>query len=240
MERLALSQDCYSMLLDMLPRKDLLEVSALMSVCEVRQREVIAVRNHPIEYVYFPYDAVFASVLELQEGQMPEIAVVGSEGVAPIHALFGAETPSETIICKVDGTCLRMGLHDFRHEVGHNPRFRYILQLYAQAYQSQLHQRVACSRLHTLEQRYASGMLATMDRAGPRPLPLTQDFLALLLGVRRPGVSLVAQQFLTSGAIEYSRGKMHILDRGLLEQHACECYLHIRGEYEKILGAQVG
>lgn len=240
MERLALSQDCYSKLLDMLPRKDLMEVSALMSVCEVRQKEVIAARNQPIEYVYFPYDVVFANVLELQEGQMPEISVVGSEGIAPFHVLLGAERALETVICKVAGTCLRMRLQDFRYEADHNPRFRYILHLYAQAYQSQLHQRVACSRLHTLEQRYASSLLATMDRAGSRPLPLTQDFVALLLGVRRPGVSLVAQQFLTSGAIEYSRGKMRILDRAVLERHACECYLHIRGEYEKILGVQFG
>jgi CRP-like cAMP-binding protein len=240
MERLALSQDCYSKLLDMLPRKDLMEVSALMSVCEVRQKEVIAARNQPIEYVYFPYDAVFANVLELQDGQMPEIALIGSEGLAPIHALLGAERTLETVICKLGGTCLRMRLQDFRHEAERNPRFRFILQLYAQAYQSQLHQRVACSRLHTLEQRYASSMLATMDRAGPGPLPLTQDFVALLLGVRRPGVSHVAQQFLTCGAIDYSRGKMRILDRRALEERACECYLHIRSEYEKILGVQAG
>lgn len=240
MERLALSQDCYNKLLDMLPRRDIMEVSALMSICVVGQKDVIAAPDQAIEYVYFPYDAVFANVLELSNGPAPEITLTGSEGMAPIHAMFGAVRPSESVICKVGGTCLRMRLQDFRHEFEANARFRFILQLFAQAYQAQLHQRVACSRLHTLEQRYAASMLATIDRTGAQPLQLTQDFLAVLLGVQRPGVSVVANRFHACKAIEYSRGNLSILDRRILEEHACECYRHVRKEYEKILGVQAG
>jgi CRP-like cAMP-binding protein len=111
-----------------------------------------------------------------------------------------------------------------------------LLHRYTQALLAQAAQGVACNRLHSIEQRFCRWMLMTQDRVGRDSFPLTQEFIAQMLGVRRAGVSVVASTIQKAGLIAYQRGTMRILDRAGLEAASCECYRVIREEYERVFG----
>lgn len=239
MDRLLLQIDCRSRLLDVLPERDLTHLMPIMTMCRVAPKQVLVQRGEPILYVYFPYDAVLATVVECREGGALEAVTTGTEGFAPLHALFGAERAIDTVVCTVEGVCARMRLSDVQHEMATNPRLRVWLEQYARAYQVYLAQRVACNRLHQLEQRYARTLLSLLDRTGGE-FVITQEHLAVLLGVSRPALSSVAHTIQEEGAVAYSRGRVRMLDRRKLEQHACECYADTRAAYERLLGMRIG
>jgi CRP-like cAMP-binding protein len=109
-----------------------------------------------------------------------------------------------------------------------------MLHRYTLALLAQIAQASACNRLHTLDQRCARWLLMTHDRVGRDEFPLTQDFLAQMLGVRRAGVNEAQQQLSNAGVISYVRGNVTILDRAGLEHKSCECYQLIRAEHDRL------
>jgi CRP-like cAMP-binding protein len=109
---------------------------------------------------------------------------------------------------------------------------------YAQALQEQTAQSVACNRHHAIEERCARWLLMTHDRVGADQFPLTQEFLAFMLGVRRASVTVAAGMLQQAGLIRYSRGRIAVLDRAGLEAASCECYRVVQQRYEQLLGRQ--
>lgn len=186
-------------------------------------------RDNPISYVYFPCDGVFSVLTFMQNGTAVEVATVGNEGFCGVELLIGSELATGTTICKVAGESLRMRASAFREAIEGDTPLRRVTQQFFRTYLGQVSQSVACNRLHSIEERFSRLVLMTHDRVEGDRFQLTQEFLADMLGVHRPSVSLVAGAFQQAGLIKYSRGALTILNRDGIEDICCECYAAVKG-----------
>lgn len=202
-----------------------------VELVDVHTHEAVYVADKPMDKVYFPIDAVISVVTTLIDGTSVEVGSIGSEGTTGIFMALGASTVPNATFCQVDGRTFVMSSETFEHYLNAVPRFRQALNEYAMGYINVLAQLVACNRLHALDSRCARWLLMTHDRVGRNTFPLTQEFLAMMLGVRRSGVTLAATAFSDAGFIKYSRGTMTILDRAGLEKETCECYAVERRQF---------
>ena len=181
-----------------------------------------------IEYVYFPTQGIISSTAVLAHGILVEVGVIGPEGFAGTPLLLGAERSRRRTFVQVPGEALRMRSADFRELCLEHPEMRERLLRYTHSVLSQAEQIAACNRLHETEERLARWLLMVQDRLASDELPLTHEFLAMMLGTRRASVTLAAGILQRAGIIRYTRGHIHILNRPLLEGAACECYQHTR------------
>lgn len=219
--------------------------NALLGVLQDGERtsfggiELIDLHTHQSMYevgqamnsVYFPVDAVISVVTTLRDGTTVEVGSIGSEGTTGVFAALGAHAVPNATYCQVDGKCFVMSRTTFEHLLTSVGRFRNAINAFTVGYLNVLAQLVACNRIHPLDARCARWLLMTHDRVGRDTFPLTQEFLAMMLGVRRSGVTLAASAFADAGFIKYSRGSMTILDRKGLEKESCECYDVTRKEF---------
>ncbi|TFW05799.1 Crp/Fnr family transcriptional regulator [Oxalobacteraceae bacterium OM1] len=198
-------------------------------------RDVLQESGATVDYLHFPCDAAFSVLTFMRDGTAVEVATIGNEGFVGLELLVGAPAAVDTTICQVAGASLRMRAADFREAIAGDTPLRRILLQFLHAYLGQLSQSVACNRLHTIEERFSRWVLMTHDRVKSDRFYLTQEFLADMLGVHRPSVSLVAAAFQQAGMIRYSRGNLTILDRAALEHACCECYEAARVRFESLL-----
>ncbi|PYR81144.1 MAG: Crp/Fnr family transcriptional regulator [Acidobacteria bacterium] len=190
-----------------------------------------------IEYAYFPESGVISIVKPLADGTLIETRTVGNEGMVGLAAVFGVETTSSQVFCQVPGRAIRLKADVVLAERRRGGQFAELLMRFAHATVATLAQGVACNRAHSLEERICRWLLITHDRVGEDTFPLTQEFLAQMLGVRRPTVNLAGRSLQRAGLIRYTRGKISILDRKGLEETSCECYEQIREETARSLDA---
>ena len=230
------SQHCENHLLSLLSADEYGNLTSYLETVDLSFNQVIGTRHRPISHIYFPCGAVLSVLAQMLDGQTVEVGTIGKEGFYGIDVLIGGEQAIETTICQIPGKALRMPVAAFVSAIEGNSPLRNITQRYLQVYLSLVSQSVACNRLHTVEARFARWILMTHDRVLGDDFPLTQEFLACMLGVQRPSVSLVAGVFQQAGMISYSRGHMTILNRHALEETACECYGIVREEFERIIG----
>ncbi len=192
--------------------------------------------NQPITAVYFPISGVVSLVTITEDGGIVEVATVGNEGMVGIPLLLGAESTPGRAFVQVPGEGWRMEAAEFRAQLQRDDRLRDHLGRYTQSLFDQIAQSAACNRLHSINERCARWLLMTHDRVGRDEFPLTQEFLAQMLGVRRASVNAAASFLQRAGFIRYSRGVITILDRAGLESASCECYRILRDEFERLLG----
>ncbi|MDB5759815.1 MAG: Crp/Fnr family transcriptional regulator [Burkholderia sp.] len=230
------SQPCDNRLLDMLSSDDYLPLAPFLEKVDLNIKETIAQRGQPVHYIYFPCTAVLSVLNQMLDGQLVEVGTIGNEGFSGIDVLIGSDTSTETTICQIKGRALRMTAANFKRAVDGNTPLRRVTQRFLQAYLGMVSQSVACNRLHTIEARFARWVLMTHDRVMGDQFFLTQEFLASMLGVHRPSISLVAGAFQQAGMIRYSRGHMAILKRDALEEICCECYEIVNKQYERTVG----
>ena len=140
----------------------------------------------------------------------------------------------------MEGTALRMDAAALRDGMEGSAALRGLLHRYALDFQAQVTMTAACNARHAIEQRLARWLLTAHDRAGADAFPMTHEFLSMMLGVRRPGVSLAAGVLQKAGLIRYARGRMEVTDRPGLEAAACECYHTTRREFARLLGTDAG
>jgi CRP-like cAMP-binding protein len=179
----------------------------------------------PIKYVYFPGGGFCSIVAVLEDGSMVEVATVGREGMVDVTAmLVGAVVSSATMVQGATDTCYRMSVADFRQEMDRRGAFYDVLTRYASALVGFIMQSTACNAVHSVEQRLARWLLMAQDRMGRDDFPLTQEFVAMMLGATRPTVTVVAGTLQRAGLITYHRGHVRIVDRIKLEAASCECY----------------
>ncbi len=202
-----------------------------IELVDLHTHQSIYETDKPMDKVYFPIDAVISVVTTLVDGTSVEVGSIGSEGTTGIFTALGASTVPNATFCQVDGRCFVMSLTTFEHYLSSVERFRRAINAFVIGYINVLAQLVACNRLHALDSRCARWLLMTHDRVGRDTFPLTQEFLAMMLGVRRSGVTLAASAFSDAGFIKYSRGTMTILDRTGLEKETCECYAVERRQF---------
>jgi len=178
--------------------------------------------------VYFPTSAVIAFVAELESGHRAESGIVGLDGFVGLPLLWGVENSDQVGIVQIGGAALRMTATAFNQHLA-DERFRRPLSVYGAAFFDAVAFSGLCIKAHALEQRLAKWLLLSADRAGADELTLTQEFLASVLAVQRPSVTLAAQVLQRSQMITYRHGKIVIQDREMLEAVACECYSVVRG-----------
>ena len=189
-----------------------------------------------IDAVYFPESAVVSLLTTLDDGGAVEVATVGNEGIVGVPVFLGGHAMSARDLYQVQvpGQARAMDTASFLEATERDP-LRGLVQRYAQALFTQVSQQVACNARHSVTERCGRWMLLTADRVGQSEFPLTQEFLAQMLGVRRASVTVAAGTLQNAGFIHYSRGRMTIIDREGLENASCECYRITRAEFDRLL-----
>jgi CRP-like cAMP-binding protein len=208
---------------------------ALMEPVRLELRDVVFEPNRTIEHVFFPEDGVISILGLLEDGSAVETATVGNEGMVGVPVFLGAMQMAGQAFAQVPGSAWRMPAAALREEVRRGSPLAQLLGRYTQALFTLVAQSSACNRKHLVEQRCARWLLMTHDRVGGDTFELTHLFLSQMLGVRRATVSETAAQLQQAGLIEYTRGRITILDRARLEAAACPCYGIIRGEFARML-----
>jgi CRP-like cAMP-binding protein len=223
-------------LLDSLPPADIDRMRFHLEAVSVDLKHVVYEPDSSISHVYFPTTCVISLVIYLEDGLPVEMATIGREGMVGLPIFLGADAMPSRAFGQVAGEALRIPAPVFTEEIKRNGPLVRVLNLYTLALFNQVAQTTACNRVHLLEQRCARWLLQTHDRVTSDHFLLTQEFLAQMLGVRRPGVSAAAGLLQKAGLIRYARGRITILDRPGLESFSCKCYGVIKNEFERLLG----
>lgn len=198
-------------------------------------KQAIYTPDTPIEAVYFIEAGMISLVNDLEDGTRAEVGVIGREGMLGTPLLAGVDTSFVEAQVQLPGTALRMTAQDFTSEVDANAPFRKLLLRYNEALQAQVMQTAACNASHDLEPRLARWLLLAHDRAEGDELLLTQDFIATMLAVHRPSVTVTAGILQRAGLIRYATGRVVVLDRAGLEAAACECYGAVQRRFAALL-----
>jgi CRP-like cAMP-binding protein len=222
-------------LLAALPKPDFDRLVARMEDVSLAVPDVLYRANGPIDHVYFPRIGVISMVIKMEDGGTVEVGTVGNEGMIGIPALLGADRSPTDVFCQIPCETRRMRVAAFEEEIRRDGPFRLRVQRYAQSLLNQVSQTAACNRLHSIEERCARWLLISHDRVQADEFPLTQEFLAIMLGVRRSGVTVAAGILQKAGMIRYTRGRIAILDRAALEDASCECYRVVQDDYDRLL-----
>jgi len=205
------------------PAEYALLLSALEPV-DLPSRRILHARDQTIDYVYFPETAVCSIIAVMESGDAAESGTVGRDGFVGVPVALGVNSAPFDTIVQVPGRALKMPALKFREYLEASPSMRSLIERHIQALLVQSFQSTACNRLHPLLQRCCRWLLLTHDRVGSPELLITHDLLAVMVGVRRPSVTLAVQHLERLGLITYRRGRVAILDRPGLEERCCECY----------------
>ena len=197
---------------------------------------VIAAVGEPFRHGYFPGTAVLSVISRMRDGAAVEVGTVGNEGMGGIGVLLDAGPGLNETVTQIPGVASRIATRTLLAGLDTHPALRHLLHRYAAAYLTQVAQTAACNGLHGIEARCARWLLMTHDRVDEAPrFPLTQEYLGIMLGVRRSSVSIAAGALRDAGLIRYSRGAIRVLDRAGLEAAACECYGIVRRDFDRLL-----
>jgi CRP-like cAMP-binding protein len=196
-------------------------------------KQLVYEKGQKIDYVWFPESGVISLVKVLSDGIVVETGTVGNEGLVGLPAIFGVDTSSSRAFGQIPGRAIRLSAAVALEERRRGGLFGELVLRFANATVAMLAQSVACNRAHSLEERMCRWLLMTHDRVGADSFSLTQEFMAQMLGVRRPTVNLAGTALQRAGLIRYTRGKITIIDREALEEATCECYSQMRTEFAR-------
>jgi CRP-like cAMP-binding protein len=194
------------------------------------QGKVLFERGGPIERIYFPQTGMISLLIVTRDGTMLETATIGREGAVGLHRGLGERRSFTRATVQIAGTFSVIDAARFHQATLRNGPVRDLIAEYTERLLVEAQQTVACNAIHDASSRLCRRLLQSADRTESDLLPLTQEFLSYMLGVRRTTLTLLAQALQERGIIEYSRGKIRIVDRVLLEASACECYQVIHQE----------
>lgn len=226
-------------LLASLPHDDYQRVSSELTWRQLKVRQILHKHGEPLSEVYFPGRSVCSITNMMEDGGVVEVATVGREGLVGISAVFGAPLATGEAFVQVAGEpAAVMSVDAFRREMDRRGAFYERVTRYSQAFVNMLMQSVACNGLHSAEQRCCRWLLMTHDRVGHDEFALTHEFLAIMLGVRRPTVTLVMADLARAGVVTHVRGHVRIADRKGLEDTSCECYRNVRMVFDRLMGPE--
>jgi CRP-like cAMP-binding protein len=223
-------------LLARLPAPDYQRLLPYLRPVSFNFKQILYAAGARIGHVYFPSSGCLSALTIMGDGSAIEVATIGNEGMVGLMAFIGAETAPNEVIVQIAGAGLRMEVEAFKEQANRNEAFRRVLLLYHSAFQTQISYAVACNGLHMVEPRCCRWLLMTQDRLQSDVLPLTHEFLGIMLGVRRSTVTEVLHPLQEAGLIECGRGKIEILNRKGLEALSCECYEAVKKEFHRLLG----
>jgi CRP-like cAMP-binding protein len=226
-------------LLAMLPEEDLVLLAPHLQTVALKQDAVVMRSGDRIEHVYFPHSGTVSFMVDMPNGQTVACAIVGREGALGALSVLGPSRSTTSAVVRSPGTASQISASRFHIAVGQSRAIRQMVEIHARAVLAQIQQVAACNALHPVENRMAKWLLHIHDRMESNMLPITQETLAQLLGVRRTTVTQAVQKLRVSGAVRYDRRAMlEVVDRPRLEEGACECYGIIRRQVELIFSQQ--
>jgi CRP-like cAMP-binding protein len=223
-----------NLILGAVPPDEYDAIKRLIEPYPLRVRENLQEAGEEPEYVYFPGQGIISVLTVLENGMMIEFATVGREGSTGVPLMVGLEHSTITLVSQMPGTAMRMRSQDFVAELKRRPGFANAMNCYSGVMFALLAQSAACNRAHHVDERCARWLLMTHDQAGGNEFPITQEFLAQMLGVSRPSVAASAAALQKAGLVSYHRGEMTIIDRAALERAACECYRVIGRQFDRL------
>jgi len=202
---------------------------------ELQHGDILAETMSKVRQVYFPHSGVISLVVELNVGEMIETAMVGRDGVLNASSALDGKVSLNKAIVQLAGTASVIEVDQVRKIANEFEPFRALLIRHDQLLLAQAQQSAACNASHSVEARMCRWLLRMRDLADGDELKLTQEFLAQMLGVTRPSVSLIANSLQDNGLITYRRGNMRLLDIEGLRAGSCECYGTVKNHYQRLL-----
>jgi CRP-like cAMP-binding protein len=221
-------------LLGALPRAERERIFPHLTLVSLSLGTVLYESGDPQRYIYFPTDAIVSLLYVLKDGASAEIAVVGNDGAIGVALFMGGATTTNRAIVQTAGNAYRLTRVRIEDEFARHGEMLHILLRYTQGLITQMAQTAVCNRHHSVEQQLCRWLLLSLDRLSTNKLVMTQELIASMLGVRREGITEAAGHLQKAGVIQYSRGKITVLDRKRLESMSCECYDVVRKETERL------
>ena len=222
-------------LLQLLPAAEFQSLQPHLETVELAKGAVLTEAGTPVPYVYLPHSGVVSVMVSLSEGQTVEVAMLGRDSLIGTSAALSDGPALTDAIVVVPGAASVLKTEDLRAATDQNARLRKLLVRHEQALLVQAQQSAACNASHSVESRLSRLLLRARDLSDSEALPLTQEFLAQMIGVRRNAVSIVAHAFQQAGLVSYSRGHIEIRDIDGLRKTCCECYAAVRTQFDRLL-----
>ncbi len=216
-------------LLESLTAKDRKELLSHATLVDLEAREVISEASNRPQHAYFMLTALASEVVELNDGEVVEIGLVGFEGVTGSFHLLGSSPSVSQCLIQIAGSAYRVSFRDLDKLFNNSQGVRKAVLQYVQHQMAHLGQTAACNRMHDAGPRFARWLLTVQDRSARDEFLLTQQFLAHILGSGRTTINVLARHFERQSLIGHNRGKIRILNRKGLEAAACACYEATRG-----------
>ncbi|MBZ5652945.1 MAG: Crp/Fnr family transcriptional regulator [Acidobacteriia bacterium] len=216
-----------------LPAKEREAIFPQLTFVELRTHDVLLEPGEPIQFGYFMNSGMTSILTVLAEGKSVEVGLTGKDGFVGLPLIVGFSSGPTQAVVQIAGSAFRVGARGIAQAVRQCPVLANRLQRYVQMLAMQGTQVAACNRLHEVDERLARWLLMCQDRIGSNLVPLTQEFLAHMLGTRRASVTVAAGILQKAGLITYSRGNVNIVDRSRLESACCECYQIMRQQDSK-------
>lgn len=214
-----------NLLLAALPADVMNRIASSLEIVPLTLKEFVHRPGERIRDIYFPGGGFVSIVTVLKDGAMVEVATIGREGMIGVSAVVNGDPgPSAAMVQGETDTCYRMPADMFREEMNRGNSFHDLMSRFSQAMTGFIMQSTACNAVHSVEQRLARWLLLAHDRMDRNEFPITQEFIAMMLGASRPTVTVVAGTLQKAGLISYHRGLVTIVDRERLETASCECY----------------
>lgn len=222
-------------LLAVLPEAECARIFPHLELVNFELGKVLYESGGQMNYVYFPATAIVSLLAVMENGSSAEIAIVGFEGIVGIALFMGGESMPNRAVVQSAGTAFRLNGALLKREFNRAGPVQHLLLRYTMAFLAQMAQTAICNRHHSIDQQLCRWLLLSLDRLPSNKLTMTQELIANMLGVRREGVTEAAGKLQSAGLIDYSRGRITVLDRPGLEARVCECYEVVRAEFARLL-----
>ncbi|MDJ0592461.1 MAG: Crp/Fnr family transcriptional regulator [Pleurocapsa sp. MO_226.B13] len=227
-------------ILKALPNSQYQRIASHLKQVNLSSGEILLEPGEEVREIYFPQTAMISLVSIMMDGSTTEIGLIGNEGMVGLPAILGGKSTTSRSIVQIAGVALKVPAEIILREFHRGEKLQQLVLLYTQALLTQVSQSAACNRQHKIEERLARWLLSVQDCVLQDELPLTQEFIANMLGTRRSGVTVAAGILQQAGIIRYSRGRITILNREDLEARSCECYRLVQNEFVRLLGSRRG
>lgn len=226
--------------LDSLSSENFALLRPSMVAVDLARNASICLPGSEIDSVWFPTSSILSVVTVLATGQEVEACTIGHESAYGLLNALGSPIAVDCVLARVSGAAIRLSASRLKAAATLSVNITDLIVRHAQANVAQIQQSVACNAVHSVEARLCRWLLMTQDRTGSDRLQLTQEFLALMLGVQRTTITGVARALQSTGYIDYSRGKIEILNRSGLMSGACECYRSVLDKHAQLMGPALG
>jgi CRP-like cAMP-binding protein len=219
-----------------LPTEDYERLAHHLEQVELTHSQIIQEAGESIRHVYFPERSMVSLISHTADGESVEVGIVGFEGIAGVSAVLGVDKSPYEMLVQIPDSAMRLSVKELRDEFNRAGSLHDLLLRYTQALLLQTSQVAACNRLHSVSERLARWLLMSYDRCVCEDLPFTHEFLSMMLGVRRAGVTEAALILQAEQCIQYGRGHIRITDYEALKEHTCDCYAVVKEEFDLLVG----